>query len=483
MEKSDKIVYRGIKSREGNIMEFKQLLEEENAIIVIDTNVLLNIYRYSPEFSEFALNCLRTVKNHIVLPATVRLEYGKHCRSEFAKMRERFKNAGKGTNEQIQKAKIKILATCDNLERLQFPDVEELCSGLSRKIEELQEVLNSFFDERSSLDLISHFWEDKDYLMNLVEEWDKSDRIMLSPSQEDIYRWCEEGEKRYKKDIPPGFKDKKNKDGVRKYSDLILWKEILRFAIKEKKPVLFVTDDVKSDWWEVIDGNKHLHEKLINEFAKTGQELFPFNSNDFYNEIAIAYNIEKTDAVEIALRMTDSDYCMKIADKVFGEVERELIYNITDYVDASSAHIGSEGIDELENIEYEFLSAARMDRDCDIITYQFQYRVIAEGTSYEYWGRDDDTKEVITSYGTDHVFEGIITIEVTREANVYLDFEDDSNFEMVNIVCSDLQETEYHERWEEAGPGVFGFCPECGCPLNIDNDGGNGFCVECAPNH
>ena len=39
--------------------------------VVLDTNVLLNIYRYSPEFSEFALECLNAVKEYIILPATV----------------------------------------------------------------------------------------------------------------------------------------------------------------------------------------------------------------------------------------------------------------------------------------------------------------------------------------------------------------------------------------------------------------------------
>ncbi len=33
----------------------KTMLENDNYIIILDTNVLLNIYRYSPEFSEFAL--------------------------------------------------------------------------------------------------------------------------------------------------------------------------------------------------------------------------------------------------------------------------------------------------------------------------------------------------------------------------------------------------------------------------------------------
>lgn len=30
---------------------------------------------------------------------------------------------------------------------------------------------------------------------------------------------------------------------------------------------------------------------------------------------------------------------------------------------------------------------------------------------------------------------------------------------------------------------AFTICPECGTPLGMGNDGGNGFCINCAPNH
>lgn len=465
-------------------MDIRQLIEKDEYIIILDTNVLLNIYRYSPEFSDFALECLRAVKEYITLPATVRLEYGKHCRGQFARMQERVKNAGKETSEQIQRAREKVLSTCDNLERLQFPEIKELRDGLSEKMDELQKILDDFFQDRSSLELISHSWNNVDYLMKLVEEWETSGKIMVSPSQEDIYIWCDEGKDRYKKEVPPGFKDAKDKDGVRKYSDLILWKEVMRFAIKEKKNIIFVTDDVKPDWWENVNGSKRIHQKLLDEFAKTGQQLLSFVSKDFYNAVAIGYGIEETDAVEIALRMTDADYCISIADEVFESIEGFLTYSNTDYIDVLSSHIGSEGIDELELTDHVLISAERVDRNNDEITYHFKYQVMAKGTSYEYWGRDDDTKEVIRSYGTDHVFEGIIIVEVIREADIYLDFEVDSGFEKAVIFSGELEEIEYEELWPyEPEPGELGFCPDCGCPLNVDNDGGNGFCFRCAPEH
>lgn len=63
-------------------MSVKELIDN-NYIIIPDTNVLLNIYRYSPEFADFALDCWLIVKDSVVLTATVDMEYKRHARSRF----------------------------------------------------------------------------------------------------------------------------------------------------------------------------------------------------------------------------------------------------------------------------------------------------------------------------------------------------------------------------------------------------------------
>ena len=446
-------------------------------VIVLDTNVLLNVYRYSPEFSEFALECLKAIGKHIVLPSTVRLEYDKHCRGEFSRMERRIAEASKETEKQVNGAKIKIINSCQNLRRLQFPDIEELEKGLSKKTDELLTVLNSFFEDHKTLQLIQQSWNGTDLLLQFIQGLDAENKVMDEPSQEDLYRWCEEGEKRYNKEIPPGFKDAKNKDGIRKYSDLILWNETLRYAKEKSVNVVFVTDDVKLDWWEYTGSNKAFHKKLVEEFGKTGQQLVAMTSQEFFSEIAIDYSIEKSDAVEIALRMTDEDYCLQIADEVFDDAQDDLVYNAIDYIETESANIGSEGIDEYEVTDYEFDRAERVSRNDSVVNYEFIYNVTIEGTSYDYWGRDEDTKEVIRSNGRDHVFEGYVVVQVEREVEAFYDFEDDNSYETAVVIDGKLTETSFSDRME--GPGEFGFCPECGCPLNIDNDAGTGFCIDC----
>ena len=57
-----------------------------------------------------------------------------------------------------------------------------------------------------------------------------------------------EGNERFSKRIPPGYMDE-SKDGDRKYGDLVLWRQILEYGSTMRKPLIFITDDAKEDWW------------------------------------------------------------------------------------------------------------------------------------------------------------------------------------------------------------------------------------------
>lgn len=446
-------------------------LPNRNQVIVLDTNVLLNVYRYSPEFSNFALECIGAIEHHIVLPSTVRIEYFHHNKAIFNDMKKRFEEIGKETEKQIISAKNKIIDSCANLIRLQYPDVEDLKTTLGEKLDDVQKVLDDYLGDHSSLELIQNSWHETDHLEEMV----RSMIPMQSLTQEDIYKWCDEGKKRYKGRIPPGFMDEKNKDGVRKHSDFIIWKEVMIYAKKHKKDIIFVTDDVKSDWWDETG----FHPKLLREFeTKTEQSITPMKSMEFLALVAEEYNIEKSDAVEIALQMTDIEYCKKIEERVFNEASWRLMYDATDYIKIENSTIGSEGIDEFEIIDHKFLKAERVERDNSKVVYEFTYKVTLEGTSFEYWGRDEDTKEVIRSNGRDHVFEGDVTVEVQRDVEIFYDFENDDNFETAVIIRGNLLEIEAADRQEP--PGEMGYCPTCGKPLDIYNDAGTGFCVACS---
>ncbi|MBO0476678.1 hypothetical protein DOK76_06315 [Vagococcus sp. DIV0080] len=131
-------------------------------------------------------------------------------------------------------------------------DIIELINNFS---EELQTTIDKkihtlITDEQESLYL---------ELINIIE-----DRIGELYSQEWIDSIEQEGKERFEKSIPPGFNDK-GKDNSklngedirrygeisyrRKYGDLIIWKDILKYATGNEngRKVIFVTDDGQSE--------------------------------------------------------------------------------------------------------------------------------------------------------------------------------------------------------------------------------------------
>ena len=94
----------------------------------------------------------------------------------------------------------------------------------------------------------------------------------------------DEGEKRYNKFIPPGFRDANKEDvadNTRKYGDLLIWKQLMYKALSEKKGIIFVCDDRKDDWWLEFRGKRiGPRPELIKEFKNVTENDFYMYSSD-----------------------------------------------------------------------------------------------------------------------------------------------------------------------------------------------------------
>lgn len=465
-------------------MDLKTVLQNENTIIVCDANVYLHVYSYSPDYSDYAIKCLNAVKDNLVMPSMVEIEYKKHQPSCFKKMSGRINGAKDNFIKQIAKAKNDSLSVSMNLKKLGFNEIDELNSDIEQKYSEMMKTVEDFFSDRQlTMELITNGWGSNDYVLEIYDYISKKGNVLKPFSQVDLYWLCEEGKRRYSKQTPPGYKDEK-KDGLSKYGDFIWWKEVIRYVKNNHCDLVLVTDDVKDDWWSKHeDGNISLRVELLEEFKKTGQKIYPYTSQKFFDEVRIAYNIDEPDVVQYALSLTDEAYCERISDKVFDKIINELSYNGMEYIESEGTHIGSLGIDEFEVDEYEYLVGEQSNREEDNVYYVLSYMVKLSGYSFEYFGRDDETKDGILSPGAYHEFEGKIDVALKRQADIFVDFENEDSFEDVEIVDGCLQETVYSPYDEEEHlDGAYTVCPKCGKPINYENDAGNGFCIECTRN-
>ena len=149
-----------------------------------------------------------------------------------------------------------------------------------------------FIEESSkSIDKIENALDDlkeklktrKKYFQNLLDEKDiildqisdlSSEKIGSEYNTDELEKIYEEGQKRYKNLIPPGFKDI-DKEGNDKYNDLVIWKQMIDISTERKANIIFVTNEKKDDWWskskDRIIGPHHL---LRKEFTDNTQNIY-----------------------------------------------------------------------------------------------------------------------------------------------------------------------------------------------------------------
>lgn len=215
----------------------------------------------------------------------------------------------------------------------------------------------------------------------------------------DIY---EEGEKRYKYDISPGYTDKA-KDGVDKYGDLIIWKEILNKVKGKRCNLVFIQNEKKLDWWQGKE-KRQIAEVLIEEFNSVTLEnsnFYMMNFDEFINHFANILDISGSSIYEIKqIRTIISKVKNSIdnnKDKLFHHyIEDKYFDYIQEEVD--SALIGESviggSINEIYDLEIENISVSDVcyciPHDIDCIEYMIYGNVYLDVSGYadEYINRE-----------------------------------------------------------------------------------------------
>ena len=225
------------------IREYLELSEQEkkdlwiSATFVFDTNVLLNLYRYSAKTRESLLHALEDLKDRIWIPH--------HVAEEFMKDRYKVISEYNSAFEEIKKASQEFVDKCIEKFRLNPNDAEII--EINNAITEWR----TYFEEQNPR--VQDFSADF-ILERILSLFDG--KAGEGFDSDEISNIEKEGKERYANQIPPGYKDankqKAGSDNV--YGDLIIWKELLRFARSNEKDIIFITGDQKEDWWNTFKG-------------------------------------------------------------------------------------------------------------------------------------------------------------------------------------------------------------------------------------
>jgi len=214
-------------------------------LVVLDTNVLLNLYRMTAEAREDVLALLRRFGDRLWIPHQVGLEFhrnrltvihdqeqtGQKLRAAIIEAGEKIQDAVKSVRDHPVIDRTALAATVNE-------SLARITNYLEQASKEPSLSMKAAMHSDPVLDALTHLFRGK---VGMPYSADQTTRVMA------------DAKRRIDERRPPGYADAK-KDGDRATGDYVLWRQMLDEAVKRRLPVLFVTNDQKEDWYRRLHG-------------------------------------------------------------------------------------------------------------------------------------------------------------------------------------------------------------------------------------
>lgn len=259
--------YRPTKGEENN--------RWTDSLIVMDTNVILDLYRYHSNTTRLYLDSLEKFKDQLWIPYQVAFEF--HRNRPSVRL-----DAPKAHGERIKVLDTfkKTISSNAYKSRLTSSPIQD---------EMLEKVTDAIAELRKEFDAIRHdsMPNTPDKILDSISTLFDG-RVGEAPTTAESEAHLEEGKRRFEKQIPPGYEDRGDKPAGEEYGDYYLWKQLLNYAKSSKRNVIFATEDKKSDWSLKV-GSEIIgpRPELIQEFReKTGQEIVIYSGREFFRQLS-----------------------------------------------------------------------------------------------------------------------------------------------------------------------------------------------------
>lgn len=241
-------------------------------IVVPDANVLLNLYRYTADARDDLLAVLRSLGDRLWVPHQVLHEFWRNRESVLLDPRGTEKTLSELTGLRDRADTIfRTWANRVSLPSEKMVNLTKLLASLNDDFDAVMAGVGEFADataEQAARDTT------KDNVLLALKPMLRN-RVGAAIESAQYEAAVAEGMRRVESREPPGYLDKKKADAGAA-GDYLVWYEILLETQKRNCDVLFVTGDVKEDWWRIEHGERRgPRVELVQEVRETAKtQLF-----------------------------------------------------------------------------------------------------------------------------------------------------------------------------------------------------------------
>lgn len=303
--------------------EFEKLWK--NCLFVFDTNILLNLYRYSSETTNQFLGLLSDISNRIWLPHQAAYEYQKDRLEVIATEEKSYDDLTSSIDKTQKDLKNRLLSK-------RHPYLKDADEQIDKLGEIFDKIKSRLKEKRKEYVLLTEQDRIREKITSLFEG--KVGAAYSETKFEEIYK---EGKKRYDRKIPPGYMDTDKRE-PEIYGDLILWFQAIDKGKSEKKSIILIVDEKKEDWWliskgKIIGPRPELIEEMLTE---TGLPFYMYRADPFMENVRKYLSKEITqqaiDEVK-EVRERDEELLkeeMRLSDEVRAEIFRPSAPDLVD---------------------------------------------------------------------------------------------------------------------------------------------------------
>jgi hypothetical protein len=261
-------------------------------LVVPDTNVLLNLYRYNAQARGDLLAVLDRLGDRLWIPHQVLVEFWRNRESALRESPDTATATVQALKGHRQRA-IEEVRTWANQLSLPSDRVSELEAALDDGFTVVTTAVEKLMEPKG---------EGPSSNTNQDPILGELDRILKGrvgePLDESAYKAAHaEGKRRIADGLPPGYKDRHKGDEAAT-GDYIVWEHLLREAERRTCDVLLVTGDVKDDWWRKDRGQlRGPRIELVDELSgRAGVRLFLLRPQSLLLYAAQVLDIEVPDS-------------------------------------------------------------------------------------------------------------------------------------------------------------------------------------------
>lgn len=243
------------------------------ALVVLDTNILLDLYRVPEVTRAKIIDMLRSWRGRLWIPHQVGIEFHSRRMQTIAEVARKAESVPAEIHAKFE-------AYRKNVDEMELPnrgcpEVKELMENMANIEQKIAQMAS-----RALAGALEPGGDDP--VLATIDELLAGAVGPPPDNQEALKKIYAEGEQRYAVKMGPGYEDARKAQSdtpkfmaggllyEKQYGDLVLWKQVIAHARRNKiLSVLFVTKDVKKDWWLIVPGKGR-----ISPLPELCQEIF-----------------------------------------------------------------------------------------------------------------------------------------------------------------------------------------------------------------